>query len=153
MENKLAQFCCNFIKSMVKLINFIVKTINFSINMPKGRNKDMTKRMLRRIITEAQEKGEKGIFVWTTWDIYSDYAGQIRPGNNEYEKAFSKIREGKDSVVYLEEMGLTFPVLVAIPISELLSEEGLQQLFQTCEKHCKGPITLVPSNELSDSFR
>lgn len=112
----------------------------------------MTRRMLKRIIAEAQEKGEKGIFVWTTWDIYSDYAGQIRPGNNEYEKAFSKIREGKDSVVYLEEMGLTFPVLVAIPIEEVLSEKGFQQLFQACNNNCKGPITLVPSNELSDVF-
>ena len=100
----------------------------------------MTEKLLRDSLIEAQGKGEIGLFIWANWRVWDDLAFEMKEGDEKYDFAISTQLCGFDA-----------PGVLAVSISKMInSEEFFSHVLKTCEKgNYKGPITFIPSNEIS----
>ena len=114
----------------------------------------MTEKLLRDSLKEAQEKGQIGLLIWANWTQWDDYAADIRQGNENYEFALSQVKKEKEATITFEWHGLRLLGILAVSVSKMVSsEEFFKKVLELCEKNYQqGPITFIPSNELSESF-
>lgn len=114
----------------------------------------MTEEKLRATLKEAQAKEQQGLLIWANWHVWDDLAFDTQPGNKNYDFALSQISRDEEATVSVSWNSLTMPGFIAISVHKLSSsDEFLNHVLEICEKnHYKGPITLIPLNEISKSF-
>ena len=114
----------------------------------------MTEKLLRDALTEAQKKDQDGLLIWGSWTAWEDSGGEVKPGNESYDFAFSQISKGEEATVSAEWNGLSMPGFIAVSVQKLnSSDEFFKHVLNACKKgHYEGPITLVPLCEISKSF-
>lgn len=114
----------------------------------------MTKTILRNCLREAKRKGQIGLLIWPDWTLWDEYAFELKTGNAHYDTALEQIEKGQEMTITFEWNKLSMPGILAIPVQKLLSsDEFFKQVLNVCEKNrYKGPVTLLPLNEVSDCF-
>ena len=114
----------------------------------------MTEKLLRDTLKKAQEKDQDGLLIWANWTVWDEFGFEVKPGNEHYDFALSQISKGEEATIKADWNGLSMPGFIAVPIQKLnSSDEFFKQVLDACKKgHYKGPITLVPLNEISKSF-
>lgn len=116
----------------------------------------MTEKLLRDALKEAQEKDQLGLLIWANWTVWDDLGLglEMKPGNESYDFAFSQISKGEEATISAEWCGLSMPGCIAVSVQKLnSSDEFFKYVLNACENGpYKGPITLVPLNEISKSF-
>lgn len=114
----------------------------------------MTEKSLRDSLKEAQAKGQNGLLIWASWNLWDDSASDLRPGNKNYDFALSQIAKGEEATIKAEWNGLSMPGIIAVPVRKLLSSDDFfNYVLKVCkENHYEGPITLVPENQLVESW-
>ena len=112
----------------------------------------MTEQLLRNAVKEAQEKEQLGLFIWANWTVWDDLAFDMKQGNGRYDFALSQISKGEESTISTEWNGLSMPGIITVSMQKLSSsDEFFEYVLSICkEEHYKGPITLIPSNEVID---
>lgn len=66
----------------------------------------MTEKILRDTLKEAQAKDQLGLLVWANWRVWNDSAFEMKPGNKDYDFAFSQILKGEEATSEL--IGMDF---------------------------------------------
>lgn len=114
----------------------------------------MTEKVLRNALKEAQEKEQIGLLIWANWTVWEDSSFGMKPGNKSYDFAFSQISKGEEATISAQWNGLSMPGIIAVSVQKLSSSEGFfKDVLDKCEEgQYHGPITLVPLNEVSESF-
>ena len=115
----------------------------------------MTELLLRDVLKEAQRKEQQGLFIWTSWPFWDNCRNDMKLGNDSYEFALSQIFLGKEATVFYDFAGFYIPMFFAISVQKLVSSDHLLKhiLHMHEAHHYDGPITLVPSNEVSEYFQ
>lgn len=113
----------------------------------------MTKEVLQNVLKEAQEKKQWGLLIWANWTVWDDLAFEMKEGNECYDVALSQISKEEEATISIE-CGFSMPGVIAVSVKKLSSsEEFFSQVLKICkEDHYKGPITLVPLNEVSKLY-
>lgn len=113
----------------------------------------MTEKLLQDVLKEAQEKGQVGLFIWANWTVWDNIGFETKPGNENYDFALSQIQKGEEATVQVKWNGLSMPGFISVSVQKLnSSEEFFNNVLNKCgEGHYQGPITLIPSNEISES--
>ncbi len=111
----------------------------------------MTEKLLRDSLTEAKSKGEVGLFIWANWRVWDDLAYEMKQGNKYYDVAISQVLKHEEATISTQLCGFDAPGILAVSVSKMInSEEFLKHVLEICEKgNYKGPITFIPSNEIS----
>lgn len=111
----------------------------------------MTEKLLRDSLIEAQGKGEIGLFIWANWRVWDDFAFEMKEGDEKYDFAISQVLKQEEATISTQLCGFDAPGVLAVSISKMInSEEFFSHVLETCEKgNYKGPITFIPSNEIS----
>ena len=114
----------------------------------------MTEKLLRDVLKEAHEKGQMGLLIWANWTVWDDSAFEMKPGNESYDFAFSQVSKGEEATISAQWNGLSMPGIIAVSVQKLSSsEEFFKNVLDKCEEgQYNGPITLIPLNEVSESF-
>lgn len=114
--------------------------------------KQLTEQLLRDCVNEAQEKGQIGLFIWANWTEWDDFAFELKEGHEHYDFALTQIKKGEEATIQVVWNGLTMPGLIAVSVQKMSSSnEFLRTILEICKNdYMEGPITLVPSNEVSD---
>lgn len=112
----------------------------------------MTEQLLRNAVKEAQGKEQFGLLIWANWTVWDDLAFDMKQGNRHYDFALSQISKGEEATISTEWNGLSMPGIIAVSMQKLSSsDEFFAYVLSICkEGHYKGPITLIPSNEVID---
>lgn len=112
----------------------------------------MTEQLLRNAVKEAQEKEQLGLLIWANWTVWDDLAFDMKQGNGHYDFALSQISKGEEATIQTKWNGLSMPGIIAVSMQKLSSSnEFFAYVLSMCkEGHYKGPITLIPSNEVID---
>ena len=113
----------------------------------------MTKEKLRNALNEAKEKGQIGLLLWHNWSDWDRLGFELKPGNHHYDFALSQIEKNEEATIKVTWNGLWLPGIFVIPVQKLLSsDEFFTHVLNTCKKgKYRGPITLIPLNEVSKS--
>ena len=111
----------------------------------------MTEKLLRNSLIEAQGKGEIGLFIWANWRVWDDLAYEMKKGNKYYDVAISQVLKHEEATISTQLCGFDAPGILAVSVSKMInSEEFFKHVLEICEKgNYKGPITFIPSNEIS----
>lgn len=111
----------------------------------------MTEKLLRDSLTEAKSKGEVGLFIWANWRVWDDLAYEMKQGNKYYDVAISKVLNQEEATISTQLCGFQAPGIFAVPVPKMIkSEDFFKYVLEICEKgNYKGPITFIPSNEIS----
>ena len=114
----------------------------------------MIKNKLRCCLEEAERKKQTGLLIWPNWTLWDDFGFELQEGNEYYDFALAKIAEEQEATITFEWNRLSIPGIFAVPVQKLLSSEKyFKQVLSICERNrYKGPITLLPINEVSDYF-
>lgn len=114
----------------------------------------MTEQILRDSLKEAQEKGQIGLLIWANWTQWDDCATDIRQGNENYDFALSQVKKDEEATITFDWNGLSIPGIWAVSVQKMVSSKKFfKKILELCEKnHQQGPITFIPSNELSECF-
>lgn len=109
----------------------------------------MNKEQLLRVLNEAKDKGQTGFFIWANWTIWDDIAFEMKPGNEDYDFAMSRISQNLPAVVTCYNNGFKLVAFIAVSVGKLSSDEALfNRVLEICNKNnYQGPFTLLPSNE------
>lgn len=113
----------------------------------------MTEDLLRRILKEANEKKQYGLFFWPDWKTWDCFGFDInKEGKEHYEFALSQILKGEEATITIEYIGFGMPGIFAVSVKKLEgSKEFFEELLEILQRKCyKGPVTLLPSNEISE---
>ena len=113
----------------------------------------MTEQLLRNCLKDAQEKAQIGILIWPNWTQWDEHHFEMKQGNKNYDFALSQVTKGDATVLAFEWNGFTMPGIIAVSVEKMLSSPVFfNHVLNLCEKsNYKGPITLVPLNEVSES--
>lgn len=110
----------------------------------------MTEEILRDILMEAQKKSQQGLIIWDSWSTWDYFGNDMKPGNPNYDFSLSQISDGKEAFFGIDLSNLSTPGFMAISVEKLLKQDSLLSfVLSICND---GPITFIPSNELSDKF-
>ena len=112
----------------------------------------ITEQLLRDCVKEAQGKGQIGLFIWSSWKIWDEHGYEMKEKNELYDLSLSQMKKGMTTTIDLVVGGFSGIAFFAIPLDMLnSSEEFFKQVLEACEiRQMQGPITLIPSNEVSD---
>ena len=112
----------------------------------------MTENLLRAALKEAQEKEQIGLLIWPNWRLYEDFSSDIIPGEESYDFALSQVNKGEEATIEFEWNGLKVPGIIAVSVEKMISSElFFYKVLDICEKNTQqGPITFIPSNELTE---
>lgn len=112
----------------------------------------ITEQLLRDCVKEAQEKGQIGLFIWSSWKIWDEHGFEMKEDNEFYDLSLSQMKRGMTTTIDLVVGGFFGIAFFAVPLEKLnSSEEYFKQILEACEiRKMEGPITLIPSNEVSD---
>ena len=110
----------------------------------------MTEKLLRDSLIEAQGKGEIGLFIWANWRVWDDLAFNMKEGDEKYF-AISQVLKQEEATISTQLCGFQAPGIFAVPVPKMIkSEDFFKYVLEMCEKgNYKGPITFIPSNEIS----
>lgn len=111
----------------------------------------MTELLLRNALNEALEKGQTGLLLWPTWNQWDDLSLEIQHGNDHYKFLLSQVAKNEEATLSITWNGLTMPGIYVVPVDKLHnSEEFFNHVLELCKKNrYSGPVTLLPSNQLS----
>ena len=111
----------------------------------------ITEQLLRDCVKEAQEKGQLGLFLWSSWKIWDEHGFRMKEDNEFYDLSLLQMRKGLTTTIDLVIGGMFGIAFFAVPLEKLnSSEEFFKQVLEACEnRQMEGPITLIPSNEVS----
>lgn len=111
----------------------------------------MTEKLLRDSLNEANSKGEIGLFIWANWRVWDRFAFEMKEGDEDYDFAISQILNQKEATIYAQSCGFNVPGIFAVSVSKMInSEEFFKYVLEMCNKgNYNGPITFIPSNEIS----
>lgn len=111
--------------------------------------KSMNTEQLRKVLKEANDKGQTGLFIWANWTIWDDIAFDMEPGNKNYDFAISRIYQDEEATITYYNNGFELVAFIAIPVRKLSSDEAFfNRVLEICNKcNYQGPFTLLPSNE------
>lgn len=111
----------------------------------------MTEKLLRDSLIEAQGKGEIGLFIWANWRVWDDFAFEMKEGDEKYDFAISQVLKQEEATISTQLCGFQAPGIFAVPVTKMIkSEDFFKYVLEMCEKgNYKGPITFIPSNEIS----
>lgn len=114
----------------------------------------MTESLLRNSLKEAHDKGEGGLLIWSNWTFWREFAFDINPGTEYYDFALSQIQNEKEATINFFCNNVKMPGFVAVPVEKLLSSnDDFKRILLFCnQNHYSGPISLVPSNVLCQTF-
>lgn len=112
----------------------------------------MTENLLRAALKEAQEKEQIGLLIWANWHQWDDCSCDIMQGNESYDFALSQVTKGEEATITFEWNGLRLPGIIAVSVEKMISSETFfYKILDICEKNDQqGPITFIPSNEISE---
>jgi len=107
---------------------------------------------LRKVLAEAQEKGQVGIFIWSSWTLWDDAGLEVVEGDKAYDFAVEALKQQRETNISGNMIGLNMPLFLSIPIKKIEgNEEFFSRVLEACEEmNLKGPVTLIPLNELSE---
>ena len=113
----------------------------------------MTEEKLRNALKEAEEKGQIGLLLWPDWSVWDRLAFKLKPGNHHYDFALSQLEKNEEATLKETWNGLWMSGIFVIPVQKLLSSDKFfTHVLKTCKKgKYRGPITLIPLNEVSES--
>ena len=116
--------------------------------------KEFSEQLLRRVVEEADQKKQKGLFIWLSVNIWDDIRDIMREGNEHYDFALTQVSEEKDATITVKWFGITLPVAFAVPVQKMKNvEEYFQTIMNICEDKGRiGPITFIPNNEIAECF-
>lgn len=91
------------------------------------------------------------MFIWANWRVWDDFAFEMKEGDEKYDFAISQVLKQEEATISTQLCGFDAPGVLAVSISKMInSEEFFSHVLKTCEKgNYKGPITFIPSNEIS----
>lgn len=114
----------------------------------------MIENLLRKTLKEAQEKGQHGLLIWVSWRVWDEFSFNMKEGNENYDFAVFHIERGETTTIDFTMGGFYGIAIFAVPVEKLYSSpEYFESFVSMCrEKQMEGPITLVPSNEVSEIF-
>ena len=114
--------------------------------------KQLTEQLLRDCVNEAQEKGQIGLFIWANWRVWDEHAFGMKEDNELYDMALYQIKRGESATIDLVMGGFYGTGIFAVSVEKLTSSTWyFREFLNTCEeRQMEGPITLIPSNEVSD---
>lgn len=114
----------------------------------------MIENLLRKTLKEAQEKAQYGLLIWASWRVWDEFSFNMKEGNENYEIALSHIERGETTTIDFTMGGFYGTAIFAVQVEKLHSStEYFESFVNMCrEKQIEGPITLVPSNEVSEIF-
>ena len=112
----------------------------------------MTEQLLRNCVKEAQEKGQIGLFIWVSWKIWDEHGSEMTEDNELYDLALLQIKRGEAATIDFVMGGFHGVGIFAVSLEKLNSSEWyFREFLKTCEmRKMEGPITLIPSNKVSD---
>ena len=113
----------------------------------------ITEQLLRDCVKEAQEKDQIGLFIWSSWKIWDEHGFDMKGDNELYDLSLSQMKKGLTTTIDLVVGGLFGIAFFAVPLEKLnSSEEYFKQILEACKsRQMEGPITLIPSNEVSNN--
>lgn len=112
----------------------------------------MTENLLRRILEEAHENEQYGLFFWSNWKSWDSFGFDIKQeGEEHYELAVSQILKGEEATITVEYMGIVMPVVLAVSVKKLEnSKKFFEDVLEILQKNrYVGPVTLLPSDKIS----
>lgn len=114
----------------------------------------MIENLLRETLKEAQEKEQRGLLVWSNWRVWDEFVFNMKEGNPNYDFALSHIERGETANIDFTMGGFYGTAIFAVSVEKLnSSKEYFENFSNMCrEKQMEGPITLIPSNEVSQIF-
>ena len=114
----------------------------------------MTELLLRDVLKEAKKKGQSGLLIWPSLGTWDDLGNELKPGVEDYDTALAMIEKGEEAIIKVKFLGLEMPGIIAVSVEKLSSSKELfDKIALICkQKYYDGPITLIPSNELSEHF-
>lgn len=114
----------------------------------------MIENLIRETLKEAQQKEQRGLLIWANWRVWDEFAFNMKEGNENYDFALSHIERGETATIDFSMGGFYGTAIFAVPVEKLLSStEYFENFVNMCNrKQMEGPITLVPSNEVSEIF-
>lgn len=109
----------------------------------------MNKEQLRSVLNEAKDKGQTGLFIWANWTIWDDIAFEMKPGNENYDFAMTRISQNLPAVISCGNNGFKLVACIAISVGRLSRDDVFfNRVLEVCNKHnYQGPFTLLPSNK------
>ena len=109
----------------------------------------MSKEQLLNVLKEANDKVQTGLFIWANWTIWDDIAFEMKPGNEDYDFAISRISQNRETTITYNCHSFEMPAFIAVPVGKLSFDEAFfNRVLEICNKcNCQGPFTLLPSNE------
>ena len=114
----------------------------------------MNEGRLREILREAHEKGQEGLFIWhneETWDTFNETTFS---GDKSYDYAIKKLKRQKETTHSMEIFGIVVPLFISIPVKKMINDNNFfNSVLDVCKENGSvGPVTLIPSNELSEIY-
>lgn len=59
----------------------------------------ITEQLLRNCVKEAQDKGQFGLLIWSSWKIWDNFASDMEEKNENHDYALEKIKEGEIAAI------------------------------------------------------
>lgn len=114
----------------------------------------MIENLIRETLKEAQQKEQRGLLIWANWRVWDEFAFNMKEGNEIYDFALSHIERGGTAAIYVNMEGFYRTAIEIVPVEKLHSStEYFENFVNMCKREqMEGPITLVPSNEVSKIF-
>jgi len=115
---------------------------------------EMTESLLRLCLKEAEKKGQTGLIIWSGWSVWDEIAYKLEEGNEDYDFILAQVEKQEEATIMTEWAGLKLTGCLAVPVKKLQdSEKYFKEVLEACtKKHCAGPVTLLPLNEVADYF-
>ncbi len=114
----------------------------------------MKEEVLRGVTLDALERNQPGLLIWASWDEWEELDSEMKPGNELYDFAISRIMRNKEATVFQNIDGFEFIGCIAVSTEKLYtSKTFFNQVINYCKTNkFEGPITYLPSNELSNCY-
>ena len=99
----------------------------------------MTEDLLRKILKEAKEKEQYGLFFWPDWTTWDCFGFDIKQeGKEHYKFALSQILKEEEATITIEYMGLSMTTVLAVSVKKLEdSKKFFEYVLEILHIHCQ----------------
>jgi hypothetical protein len=107
---------------------------------------------LRKIVEDAHQKGELGLFLWASLSAWDELMLELEPGNKDYDSIIRTLKTRKAITKKYSVSGLELIAFFSVPVESLFSSNSFfNMVLKACEAiHLSGPVTLIPSRKTSE---